>query len=178
MSSSQELYNHLNEKLRELVHVKKPETDDELNLDHCRHDAKSIIKYESYCELSAEGNQSGVKSYSDPTLVDESACKGLNDLQEDFGTCVGRLVRGRGRYHFGRSDGIWRSLANLSSFLAAWLSSHSTGVDHCGRKRLGESRPVAGHVGEGAKNLEEICEAGDVFLQMPASEAVIGPNYA
>jgi len=46
---------------------------------------------------------------------------------------------------------------------AQYAAPLPTGVDDCGRRRFGESRPVEGNVGEDAKVFEEICEVGDVF---------------
>jgi hypothetical protein len=43
------------------------------------------------------------------------------------------------------------------------VSPLPNGVDDCGRREVGESRPVDGHVGEDAKVFEEICEAGEGF---------------
>src|SRR5208337_3722192 len=157
-------------KVERIGACKEWKTGDELDLDHRRDLAKSIIQHESNCELSADGDQ----SHPGPTLVDESTGEGLNVLQKGFGTCVGRLVRGGGRYHFGRSTGIWRSLANLSNFLAAWLSSDSTGVDDRGRSRPSESHPTEEHVRASAKVFEELCQAGDVFCRCRLSQLRLG----
>jgi len=57
MSSSQELYDRLDEKLRELVHVKNSKTGDQLDLDHCGSAAEPIFQLESDCQLSDDGHQ-------------------------------------------------------------------------------------------------------------------------
>ena len=62
-------------KIERIGACKKWKTGDKLDLDYCRDIAKSIFKHEQNCELSADGNQSGVKSYPDPTLVENSRVK-------------------------------------------------------------------------------------------------------
>ena len=116
MSSSQELYNRLDEKLRGLVHVK---------------------------------NRRRVSN--------------LAVLQKGAGTCVIGLVESGGVPDFGWCDGLWRSLANLSSLLATWLSSHPDRLDDRGRKRFGAGCQVEEHVSESATLFETTCQAGDII---------------
>lgn len=123
-----------------------------------------IQRFESAKQLVGyAGLGAGVHTCTCVRCKCESACESLDVLQKDSGTCLIRLVSCGGLYHFGRCDGIWRSLANLSSFFATWLSSHPNCVDDCGRKRLGEGQQVEEHVGEGTKVFETICQAGHVF---------------
>ena len=51
---------------------------------------------------------------------------------------------------------IRRWLANLSSILATWLSSHPDRLDDCGRKRFGKSQQIEEHVRESATLFETL----------------------
>jgi hypothetical protein len=78
----------------------------------------------------------------------------------------------------GWGHGVWQSLADLSGFVATWVSRHPDRLDDRGRKRFSKSRQAEGHVGEGQTLHEALCQAGDVLSGCRLSGLRLGWNYA